>query len=118
MYQTLSFSDAVDILRADQYAAWSWAGARALVEYLEELEEETGERIEIDPVALRCEFSEYTSAVEAASDLSDWEYRPDEWGADYDEDAAEEAALEWLRDRTVALVFDGRDASGVIVGSF
>ena len=118
MYQTLSTSDAVDILTADQYAGWSAAGARALVEYLEQTEEETGERIEIDRVALRCDYTEYSSAVEAASDLSDWEYRPDDWGADYDEDAAEEAALEWLRDRTVALVFDGRDASGVIVQSF
>lgn len=112
MYQTLSTSDAVDILTADQYAGWSAAGARALVEYLEELEEETGERIEIDPVALRCEFSEYSSAVEAAAEAG-WVGTTDD-----DEDAAEEAALEWLRDRTVALVFDGRDASGVIVGSF
>ena len=113
MYQTLSTSDAVDILTADQYAAWSRAGARALVEYLEELEEETGERIEFDPVAIRCDFSEYTSAVEAAEDAG-WDDTTD----DADEDAAEEAALEWLRDRTVTLVFDGRDASGVIVQSF
>lgn len=113
MHQTLSTSEAVDILTADQYAGWSRAGARALVEYLEQVEEETGERIEIDPVAIRCDFSEYTSAREAAADLG-WNGTTD----DDDEDAAEEAALEWLRDRTVALVFDGRDASGVIVGSF
>ena len=113
MYQTLSTSDAVELLRADQYAGWSWAGAQALVEYLEQTEAETGERIEIDPVALRCEFSEYSSAREAAADLG-WNGTTD----DDDEDAAEEAALEWLRDRTVAIVFDGRDASGVIVGSF
>ena len=113
MYQTLSTSAAVDILKADQYAAWSRAGARALVEYLEALEEETGERIEIDPVAIRCDYSEYPSAREAAEDHG-WDGTTD----DDDEDAAEETALEWLRDRTVALVFDGRDASGVIVGSF
>ena len=113
MYQTLSTSDAVDILTADQYAGWSAAGARALVEYLEQVEEEGGERIEIDPVALRCEFSEYSSAREAAEDHG-WDGTTD----DADEDAAEEAALDWLRDRTLALVFDGRDASGVIVGSF
>ena len=111
MYQTLSTSEAVDILRADQYAGWSAAGARALVDHLEQVEEETGERIEIDPVALRCEFSEHSSAVEAAAEAG-WD------GTTDDEDAAEEAALEWLRDRTVAIVFDGRDASGVIVGSF
>lgn len=113
MYQTLSTSDAVDILRADQYAGWSRAGARALVEYLEQTEDETDERIEFDPVALRCEFSEYSSAREAAEDHG-WDGTTD----DADEDAEEQAALEWLRDRTVVLVFDGYDASGVIVGSF
>jgi hypothetical protein len=114
MYQTLSTSEAVDILTADQYAGWSAAGARALVEYLEQVEEEGGERIEIDPVAIRCDYSEYTSAVEAASDLSDWEYRPDESGADYDEDEAEEHARQYLQDRTTVIVFDG----GVIVQAF
>ena len=113
MYQTLSTSEAVDILTADQYANWSRAGARALVEYLEELEEETGERIEIDPVAIRCDYSEYSSAREAAADLG-WDGTTD----DADEDAEEQTALDWLRDRTLALVFDGRDASGVIVQSF
>jgi hypothetical protein len=114
MYQTLSTSEAVDILTADQYAGWSAAGARALVEYLEQVEEEGGERIEIDPVAIRCDYSEYTSAVEAASDLSDWEYRPDESGADYDEDEAEEHARQYLQDRATVIVFDG----GVIVQAF
>lgn len=114
MYQTLTTSDAVDILRADKYAGWSRAGARALVEHLEELEEETGEGIELERVALRCDYSEYSSAVEAASALSDWEYRPDEWGADYDEDDAEEHALCYLRDRTTVIVFNG----GVIVQAF
>lgn len=113
MYQTLTTSDAVDILTADQYAGWSAAGARALVEYLEQVEEEGGERIEIDPVALRCEFSEYSSARAAAEDHG-WDGTTD----DADEDAEEQAALDWLRDRTLALVFDGRDASGVIVQSF
>jgi hypothetical protein len=114
MYQTLSTSEAIDILRADTYARWSRSGARALVEYLEQVEEEGGERIEIDPVAIRCDYSEYTSAVEAASDLSDWEYRPDESGADYDEDEAEEHARQYLQDRTTVIVFDG----GVIVQAF
>jgi hypothetical protein len=114
MYQTLSTSEAVDILTADQYAGWSAAGARALVEYLEQVEEEGGERIEIDPVAIRCDYSEYTSAVEAASDLSDWEYRPDESGADYDEDEVEEHARQYLQDRATVIVFDG----GVIVQAF
>ena len=114
MYQTLSTSEAVDILRADSHANWSLAGARALVEYLEQTEDETGHGIEFEPVALRCEFSEYSSAIEAASDMSDWEYRPDERGADYDEEDAEEDAYLYLIDHTTVIPFDG----GVIVQSF
>jgi len=59
-------------------------------------------------------YSEYSSAVEAASDMSDWEYRPDEDGADYDEDEAEEHARQYLQDRTTVIEFDG----GVIVQAF
>jgi len=109
MYQTLSTSDAVGILTGDKHAAWSVAGACAIVEYLEQTEEETGERIEFDRTAIRCDFSEYSSAKEAAVNYG-WD--------DATDDATEEAALRWLRDRTVVLVFDGYDASGVIVGSF
>ena len=114
MYQTLSTSEAVDILLADTDASWSLAGARALVEYLEQTEDETGYGIEFEPVAIRCEYSEYPSAIEAASDMSEWEYRPDELGADYDEEDAEEHARLYLLDRTTVIPFDG----GVIVQSF
>lgn len=114
MIQRLTTSEAADLLMNDKYAGWTYHGARALVEHLEELEEETGEPIELDVVAIRCDYSEYSSAVDAASVLSDWEYRPDEWGADYDQDEAEEHALQYLQDRTTVILFNG----GVIVQSF
>jgi hypothetical protein len=114
MYQTLSTSEAVDILQADTYARWSRSGARALVEHLEAQEADEAEAIELDATALRCDWSEYPSAVEAASDLSDWEYRPDEDGRDYDEDEAEQDALDYLHDRTEVITFPG----GVIVRAF
>ena len=107
MKQTLTTDQAANLLVADDNAGWSYAGARALVEYLEHLEDDTGEAIEFDCVALRCDFSEYPNAREAAEECG-WE--PDE---DADEDA-EEAALEWLRDRTTVITFGG----GVIVQLF
>ena len=61
MINTLSTSQAVQELMADEYANWSYEAATALVEWLEELEDSSGEPIEFDPVALRCEFSEYTA---------------------------------------------------------
>ena len=105
MKQTLTTDQAADLLVADNNAGWSYKGARALVEHLEQVEEDTGEEIEFDRVALRCEFAEYESALEAA----------EEYGWEPDEDAdSEDAALKWLTDRTTAITFNG----GVIIQQF
>ena len=108
MKTTLTTSEAADLLIADDNAGWSYAGARALVEHLEQLEEDIGEEIEFDRVAMRCEYREYESALEAAKEYG---FEPDE---DADEDAIEESALEWLRDRTTVITFNG----GVIIQQF
>ena len=104
MKQTLTTNQATDLLVADKDAGWSYAGAFALVEHLESIEEDTGEAIEFDRVALRCDFSEYPNAREAA----------EECGWEPDEDADEEAALKWLNDRTTVIEFSG----GVIIQKF
>jgi len=57
MYISLNTTEAIDALLADTYAAWTVEEARALVEYYEELEEATGEPIESDVVAIRCDWS-------------------------------------------------------------
>ena len=108
MRKTLTTNQAADLLVADKDAGWSYAGARALVEHIEQIEEDTGGEIEFDRVVLRCEFAEYESAREAAEEYG-WE--PDE---DADSEDAEEAAAEWLADRTTVITFDG----GVIVRQF
>ena len=108
MKQRLSTNEAADLLVADINADWSYEGAFALVEYLENLEDDTGEEIEFDRVALRCDFSEYPNAREAAEECG-WE--PDE---DADSEDAEEAALEWLNNRTTVITFNG----GVIIQQF
>ena len=64
----LSKTEAVDRLVADEFASWSYEGAEALVDYLEALEEDLGEDFYFDPIALRCDFSEYASREEAAED--------------------------------------------------
>jgi hypothetical protein len=108
MKQTLTTEQAADLLVADNNAGWSYKGARALVEHLESIEDDTGEEIEFDRVALRCDFSEYESAREAAEECG---WKPDE---DADSEDAEEAALKWLTDRTTVISFDG----GVIIQQF
>lgn len=105
MKQTLTTDQAADLLVADDNAGWSYAGAFALVEYMEQVEEDTGEEIEFDRVALRCDFSEYPNAREAAEECG--------WEPDEDADS-EDAALEWLNNHTTVITFNG----GVIVQQF
>ena len=108
MKMTLNTDQTVDALRRDQYAGWSYRGAIALVEYLEQYEQDLGEQVELDVVAIRCEYSEYKNAVEAAGQY--------DWVADSAEDAEtnEELALEYLQERTVVIEFDG----GVIIQDY
>ena len=93
MKQTLTKNQAADILLSDNYANWSYSGAIALIEYLKDFEQDTGEEIEFDAVALRCEFSEYESVWDCVSDLIDI---PDDMETEND-------ALEWLQDRTTVI---------------
>jgi hypothetical protein len=108
MKDTLTTGQAADRLVADDNANWSYAGARALIEYLEDLENDTGEEIEFDRVAIRCDYSEYESAREAAVDYG---FAPDDGD---DPDDIEEAAQDWLEEKTTVIPFAG----GVIVQAF
>ena len=81
MKSTLSTSEAVSLLMADENAAWTMSGARTLVEHLEQVEEDCGEETEFDRVALRCEFNEYESLIDWA-DQHFANYRED-FGIEY-----------------------------------
>lgn len=76
MYANLSTSEAISLLMSDDNANWSLSGAEALINYLEDLEDSIGKPIEFDTVAIRCEYSEYSSAVEAAED---YDFTPPEF---------------------------------------
>ncbi len=121
MKTTLNTSDIAHALKSDGNAAWSWNGARALAEYLEQLEEDTGEEMEMDVCAIRCDFSESTS-------LQDWlmEYHGAETlslalqhsGVDVDggedEEEIDDLIRSFIQDNGQLIEFDG----GVIVSSF
>jgi len=61
MKKTLSTYEIADLLTDDENANWSRAGAFALAEYLEDIEAVTGQEMEFDAVAIRCDFAEYSS---------------------------------------------------------
>jgi hypothetical protein len=104
MIITLSTYEIANRLLNDSNACWTRAGAFALAEYLESMEEDTGEQMEYDAVAIRCDFSEYSSAVEAHNNITQ--------GHDLSENE-EETALERMREIGQVIEFTG----GVIVSN-
>jgi len=56
----INADQAVKEFLKDEYANWSHEAATALVKWIEEYEEETGETAVFDPIDLRCNFSEWT----------------------------------------------------------
>lgn len=109
MYQILSTSEAVKLLKNDRNTNWSWGGAWALVKYLENLEHSTDTKIEFDLVAFCVEYSEYDSILQAAKNY-DVPFLED--GENQEEKEA--IALEWFQDRTTVIQFDG----GIILQNF
>jgi hypothetical protein len=113
MKTTLSTSQAAELLKSDTNANWSRSGAYALVEYLEQLEEDTGEELELDVVAIRCDYSEHESALEAALEYG-FEPNPNLGEEPQSEEDKEADALAWLQDNTQVIEFDG----GIIIANF
>lgn len=71
MYQNISkydFARAFEQVRPDNF---SRAGLSALYEYFEQLEEDIGNPIELDVIAICCEYSEYESLEEFQEDYGD-----------------------------------------------
>lgn len=94
MYQTVNFSAFCDAFRAygrqDQF---SYEGQQLLFDYLEELEDGTGEPIALDVIAICCDFSE-----ESADDIAA-NYGIDLAGCE-DADEKQEAVLHYLEGAT------------------
>lgn len=68
IFLSLSTEAGIDLLLADGCAKWSPSCARLVMEHLEFITDETGDPIEFDRVAIRCEYFEYPSIEDAASD--------------------------------------------------
>ncbi len=117
MIETLTTSQAAHLLLQDDNASWSYAGAHAMIEYLEQVEEDCGgEPIEFDRVAIRCDYSEYPS-------LQDWaagyfgtgeSYAALDIEADTPSDEIDDKIRDYIHDHGHLIEFDG----GVIVLSF
>ena len=111
MKMTINFSDFCDAFfnmgRKDQF---SYNGKKALFEYIESLEQDTGDEMELDVVGLCCDFTEYENALEAAKNYSGF-FTSEQ---DLSEGEQERQALEFLSDRTTIMHFE----NGIIIQNF
>lgn len=116
MKKTLTQYDIAEELMNDINANWSRAGAFALAEYYEQLEEDLGETIEFDAVAIRCDFSEYESLQEWAHDYfsNAWQEMGFDETEEIDGDEFDEKIREYIQDHGQLIEFNG----GVIVSQF
>ena len=74
MKQTINFSQFHDAFEeSNRGNNFSYDGRHALFDYLEEYEESTGEEIELDVIALCCEFTEYENLAELQENYTDIE---------------------------------------------
>jgi len=83
---------------------FSYPALRALFEYFEAFEDDTGEELELNPIAICCEWQEFETALSGAKAFGYLE------GVD----SKDETPLEWLKNRTQALEFTG----GIVVRVF
>lgn len=108
MKQTVSEFQFVESFRhAGRESQFSVPARRALFEHFEIIEQYQDEEIEFDPIGICCEFAEYPSAREAADDYG---FEP----IGDDDDAREKSALDWLREQTQVVEFDG----GIVIQQF
>ena len=116
MKQTLTTYQIADALKADENANWSYAGSLALAEYLEQLEEDLGEEMELDVVAIRCDYSEYKSLWAWAKDY----FAKDEYTEMFanslfmDDKGRNNAIRKYICDNGQLIEFEG----GIIVSAF
>lgn len=77
---------------------FSYKGKQALFNYLEQYEDETGEQIELDPIALCCDYKEYDDLADLQASYPDIKDMQD------------------LQDHTIVIPIDGTD--GFIIQQF
>lgn len=114
MKQSITFSQFVDAFRAhDRYDSFGYDGLRIIFDYLEQLEQDIGEEIELDVIAICCDYTMMSFddvAREYRIDLSHLDAEDD-----YYAEQCEEAVLDYLNDHTMVL---GQCDDGVIFQCF
>ena len=72
MKDTVTEYQFIDTMAQKQHG-FSYEGAKALFEYFEQYEQDTGDEMEFDPIAIRCDFDEYESLEDIKKSYQDIE---------------------------------------------
>ena len=109
MKQTVNFNSFVDAFHAyKRYDQFGYEALQILFDYLEEYEDSTGEEIELDVIALCCDYS-----VDTVQDIAD-QYDIDLSECEYD-DQRFDAVMEYLQDHTsVCGDYEGADGRYIV----
>lgn len=109
MKKSVNFSQFCDAFRdMGRNENFSYEGKKVLFEYLEQYEDDTGEEIELDVIALCCEYSEMT-----IDEVIDY-YRIDVSKCD-DDDDKEDVVREYLENHTSVV---GEVSGGFVFAEF
>lgn len=104
MIKSINFSDFCDaFFNTGRNEQFSYDAKKVIFEYLEDLEEHTGEQIELDVIAICCDFMEIESALDYM-EVHTGRYDRD---ADMEEEELEIEALNWLEGNTTVIPFEG-----------
>ena len=96
MKTTVNQSEFIDAFhRYDRYKQFGYDALVSLFDYMEQLEEDCGEEMELDVIALCCDYS-----VDSVADIAS-NYNIDI--ADMDDDEARSAVLEYLQHNTTVV---------------
>ena len=94
------FINAFETLRPNNF---SREGLSAVFAYIVDVEEDAGEELELDVIAICCDFTEYSDLEEIADNY--WDMK------DLSTDTEK---MDWLRDRTQVIEFE----TGIIIQNF
>ena len=113
MKQTVSKSDFIDQFRVmDRLNNFSYEARGLLFDYLEEYEESTGEELEMDIIAVCCDYSEDSADSIAANYMDAEDYAEFK---DLSEDEQIDGIREYLEQNTTIV---GETSSGFVYARF
>ena len=71
IFQQVNFNQFCDSFSDTYKNNFTYEGKKALFEYLENLSEDTGENIELDTIALCCEYTQYDNLEDLQANYTD-----------------------------------------------